>query len=261
MSDFWIDSHAHIASEGLVEDFDALIENAITNNIGKICIICGSVEQIKTSLAKVEGNVMFDLAIGVHPTSVQERSEAEFQEMMTYLDHPQVVAVGEIGLDYYWDDSYKEEQIVMFKRQIKIANEHQLPIAIHTRNSWEDVYNTIKEHPVDGKGIVHCFSEGTEEARKFLDLGFYLGFGGILTFKNGENVRAVLEMTPLNRVITETDSPYLAPVPKRGKRNEPAFVMYVGEKVGELSKMVPNLIQKQVMENYQNLFTKTKLKD
>lgn len=260
MENYWIDSHAHIVSEGLIEDFETLIENAKTNNIGKICIICGSIEQVKTALKKVEHDPMFDLAIGIHPTSVQERSEAEFLEMMAYLDHPQVVALGEIGLDYYWDETYKAEQIVMLKRQIDYANQHKLPIAVHMRNSWEDVYEILKEKPVEAKGVIHCFSEGPDEAKKFLDLDFYLGFGGILTFKNGDNVRAVLEVTPHNRILTETDSPYLAPIPKRGKRNEPANVMYVGEKIGELNKEVPVEIQKVVKENYQNLFTKTILK-
>ena len=259
MEDFWIDSHAHIVSKGLIEDFDEIVKNAIENNVKKICIICGSLNQIEEALKRVEGNTMFDLAVGIHPTTVHERSEEEFQAMMTYLDHPQVVALGEIGLDYYWDLTYKEEQMTMFKRQIELANEHQLPIITHMRNSWEDIYSTLLQNEVNNKGVIHCFSEGPEEAKKFLSLGYYLGFGGILTFKNGDNIRESLEVTPLDRILSETDSPYLAPVPKRGKRNEPAFVMYVGEKIGELNKLVPQKVQAQLIENYQRLFTKTKI--
>ncbi|NLL75123.1 MAG: TatD family hydrolase [Erysipelothrix sp.] len=258
MNNYWIDSHAHIVSEGLIEDFDDIIHNAIENNIGKICIICGSLKQVEEALKRVEGNTMFDLAVGIHPTTVHERSEEEFLAMMAYLDHPQVVAVGEIGLDYYWDETYKVEQNEMFIRQIEYANQHKLPIIVHMRNSWEDIYTTLKDNLVNETGVIHCFSEGVDEANKFLDLGYYLGFGGILTFKNGDNVRDVLSVTPKDRVLSETDSPYLAPVPKRGKRNEPAHVMYVGEKIGELQKEVPDSVKSQIIENYQRLFKKSK---
>lgn len=261
MKPYWIDSHAHIVSDGLIEDFDEIVENAINNNVKKICIICGSLKQVKEALNRVEGNPMFDLAIGIHPTTVHERDEEEFEAMMTYLDHPQVVAVGEIGLDYYWDVSHKELQIEMFKKQIEIANKHKLPVIIHMRNSWEDIYTILESNKVNEVGVIHCFSEGPEEARKFLDLGYYLGFGGILTFKNGDNVREVLEMTPIDRILSETDSPYLAPVPKRGKRNEPSFVMYVGEKIGELNKTVPEDVMKQIIENYKSLFKKSANQD
>lgn len=257
MKEFWIDSHAHMVSEGLIEDFNELIENAKQSNVGKILIICGSLEQVHSALERVENNPMFDLAVGIHPTTVSERSEEEFLSMMEYLDHPQVVALGEIGLDYYWDETYKEEQKLIFKRQIELANQHKLPIITHMRNSWEDIYEILKEFPVQETGVIHCFSEGPEEAEKFLALGYYLGFGGILTFKNGDNVRQVLEVTPKDKILTETDSPYLAPVPKRGKRNEPSFVSYVGKKVGELTKTTPLVLMKQLQENYYRLFKKS----
>lgn len=255
--EYWIDSHCHMVSEGMLEFFEELKERSLENNVRKVLIICGSLKQIEIAIELTQDDNMFDLAVGVHPTTVEDRSEEEFLSMMKYLDHPKVVALGEIGLDYYWDETYKSLQMEYFIKQIQFANEKSLPIIVHLRSSAEDTMTTLKKYPVDNKGVIHCFSEGVSEAMTFLDMGYHLGFGGILTFKNGENVREVLDITPLNRVLTETDSPYLAPVPKRGKKNEPSFVMYVGEKILELKKSRKALIQKQVNENYYNLFNKS----
>lgn len=255
--DYWIDSHCHMVSEGMLEFFEELKERCLENNVRKVLIICGSLDQVEQAIKLTENDPMFDLAVGIHPTTVHERSQEEFAAMMQYLDHPKVVAVGEIGLDYYWDETYKELQLQLFKQQIEIANEKQMPIIVHVRSSVEDTITTLSANPVDKKGVIHCFSEGSQEAKTLLDMGYFLGFGGILTFKNGDNVREALEVTPLNRVLIETDSPYLAPVPKRGKKNEPAFVMYVGEKMIELKKLRKLEIQEQVNKNYYQLFTKS----
>ena len=254
----WIDSHAHMVSEGLLENFESLKQNAIELGVGKVLIICGSLDQIEAAIKLTENDDMFDLAVGVHPTTVQERDEKEFLAMMEYLDHTKVVAVGEIGLDYYWDETYNDQQKEMLIRQIKIANEHALPIIVHLRKSCADVTEVLQKNPVDEKGVIHCFSEGPEEAKVFLDMGYYLGFGGIVTFKNGSNVREVLEMTPMNRILSETDSPYLAPVPKRGKKNEPAFVSYVGEFMTKEKGIEAHDMKEYIQDNYERLFKKTK---
>lgn len=254
---YWIDSHAHMVSEGMLEFFEDLKVRSIESNVKKVLIICGSLDQIEAALKLMEHDDMFDLAVGVHPTTVHERSATEFDSMMAYLDHPKVVAVGEIGLDYYWDETYKDLQKEMFVKQIQIANDKQLPIIVHLRGSHEDVLSTIVKHPVDKKGVIHCFSEGAFEAKKYLDLGFYLGFGGILTFKNGDNVREVLDICPLDRVLSETDSPYLAPVPKRGKKNEPSFVSYVGETIAKQKDINNEDMQKIIIDNYSKLFNKS----
>ena len=255
---YWIDSHAHMVSEGMLEFFDELKLRSIEMNVKKVLIICGSLDQVENAIRLTEHDAMFDLAVGVHPTTVEERSNDEFEAMMAYLDHPKVVAVGEIGLDYYWDETFKELQKEMFIKQIKIANTKQLPIIVHLRSSHDDILATLKRHPVDTKGVIHCFSEGAEEAKQYLDLGYTLGFGGILTFKNGDNVREVLEVTPLDKILTETDSPYLAPVPKRGKKNEPSFVAYVGEMIAKEKKTSDVSIQTQIADNYYKLFNKSK---
>lgn len=253
----WIDSHAHLMSDGLYEDFDQLVENAKENNVEKILIICGNIKEIKRAMDKVENNPMFDLAVGVHPGDVQNIDTEEYEEMMTYLDHPQVVAVGEIGLDYYWSTDHKELQIKRFNEQIDLANQHDLPIIVHLRSSKEDVINTIRNNPVKKFGVIHCFTEEVQDMNNFLGLGFYIGFGGILTFKNGQNVRDALQACPLSRVLSETDSPYLAPVPKRGKRNEPAYVMHSIHSMVELLDLNELEVSKQLKSNYKRLFERS----
>lgn len=255
----WIDSHAHIMSEGLYENFDQLVENAIRNKVEKILIICGNMIEIKRALNKVENNPMFDLAVGVHPGDVQDIEEVEYNEMMMYLDHPQVVAVGEIGLDYYWSTEHKDLQVKRFKEQIDLANQHELPIIVHLRASKEDVLDTIINNPVKKHGVIHCFTEEVEDMKKFLDQGFYIGFGGILTFKNGQNVRDSLLACPLDRILSETDSPYLAPAPKRGKQNEPAYVMHSIYKMGQELELNHSKLSDQLKSNYKRLFERTSL--
>ena len=253
----WIDSHAHIMSDGLYEDFDQIVANAIENKVEKILIICGNMREIHRALEKTENNPMFDLAIGVHPSDVDEISEEEFSEMMTYLAHPQVVAVGEIGLDYYWSIDYKELQIRRFKEQIKIANQLDLPIIVHLRASKEDVLKILTENSVQKRGVIHCFTEEVEDMNNFLQLGFYIGFGGIITFKNGQNVRDALMACPQDRILSETDAPYLAPVPKRGKKNEPAYVMHSAKEIATLLQIEKKDLAGKLSTNYKRLFERS----
>ena len=252
----WIDTHAHIVSDELFERFDEVIENAIKHDVDKIVVICGSMAEVERALSVCEGNDMFDLAIGVHPTSTKEVSIIEQEAMFKYLEHPQVKFVGEIGLDYYWDDSYKDLQIERLVQQINIANEFDLPIIIHIRSSSDDVFDVLRKHTVNRKGIVHCFTEDVESAKRFVDLGYYVGVGGIITFKNGDNIRDLVHNLPFDKILSETDSPYLAPVPKRGKRNESAYVSYVGEYIARLKGMSIVDTQKQLRKNYDRLIKK-----
>lgn len=255
----WIDSHAHLMSDGLFEDFEELVENAENNKVKKILIICGTMNELKRALDKVENNSMFDLAVGVHPSDVSKVDKTEYQEMMSYLEHPQVVAVGEIGLDYYWSEEHKVLQNQRFKEQIELANKHDLPIIVHLRSSKEDIQETLRKNPVNKKGVIHCFTEEVEDMNQFLDLGFYIGFGGILTFKNGQNVRDSLCSCPQDRILSETDSPYLAPVPKRGKRNEPSFVIHSILEMAKLLEIDKEKFATQLEENYTRLFGRTSL--
>ncbi|QIK69045.1 TatD family hydrolase [Erysipelothrix sp. HDW6C] len=262
MNYHWIDSHAHIASEGLFENFDTIVANAKEHGVTKINIICGTPTEVENALSKVNGDAMFDLSIGVHPTEIRELTETDIKALEHFYTHPQVVCVGEIGLDYYWDDSYKNLQEAMFIHQIELANAFDLPIAVHLRNEKDgdsavkDALRILKEHPVNKRGVIHCYTDTVENAKQFLDMGYYLGFGGITTFKNGQNVRDVLEIMPIDRILIETDSPFLAPVPMRGKRNEPAYVSYVGK---HMNNHFGKDMREQLAQNYQQLFIKSKI--
>lgn len=255
----WIDSHAHLMSDGLYEDFEILHEKAKENKIKKILIICGNMKEFNRAMEKVENNPMFDLALGVHPSDVKEVSQKEYLELMSNLNHPQVVAVGEIGLDYYWSQDEKELQKERFQEQIKLANQHDLPIIVHLRSSKEDILKILKENTVHKKGVIHCFTEEVEDMNKFLDMGFFIGFGGILTFKNGQNVRDSLNSCPQDRMLSETDSPYLAPVPKRGKRNEPSFVKYSILEMAKILDVDETKFSSQLEANYKKLFERSNL--
>lgn len=249
----WIDSHAHLVSEPLLEKFETLKKNAVEHGVEKVCIICGNLKEIETALERIESDPFFDIAIGVHPGSVQDIDEEEFEKMMQYLDSPRVKFVGEIGLDYYWDTTYADLQMTYFKRQIALANKKQLPITVHMRNATEAVYEALRSNPVDKKGIIHCFTESVAYAEKFSKLGYTLGVGGVVTFKNGQNVRDILNAVPLSQIITETDSPYLTPVPYRGKENQPAYVSYVGKCIAAELEMDEEKLQKILWDNYTNI--------
>lgn len=255
----WIDSHAHLMSDELFEDFDRNLETMKENKVKKALIICGNLLEIERALAKVENNPMFDLAVGLHPSSVADVEQKEFEEMMTYLNHPQVVAVGEIGLDYYWTDEHKDLQKQRFIEQINLANQNNLPIIVHLRSSKEDIKDILISNPSNKKGVIHCYTETKEYMDIFLNMGYYIGFGGILTFKNGENVRELLLNCPKDRILSETDAPYLAPVPKRGKTNQSSYVFYTCNEMAKLLGMKNDDLSSLISENYQRLFERTKL--
>ncbi len=249
----WVDSHVHLVSDELFSKFDVLKSNMEKHQVEKALIICGNLEEVQRAFDKVEKDPMFDLAIGVHPSSAKRISEDERQAMYRYLSHPKVVAVGEIGLDYYWDQSFNDLQKEVFIEQIRQANKHQLPIIVHMRDSGKDLASLLQRHPVDRKGVIHSFSDETL-TKTFLNMGYHLGFNGIVTFKNGDNVRRILEEVPVNRILSETDAPYLTPEPHRGKRNQPAYVSFVGKKLAELKDVSEDEMKAILKENYERVF-------
>ncbi|MGX7108800.1 TatD family hydrolase [Facklamia miroungae] len=193
--------------------------------------------------------------VGCHPTETIYYDQAFEDDLHAWLELDRVKMLGEIGLDYHWDTSPKDIQIKFFRRQIAIAKEHNLPITIHNREATEDCYRILKEEGVpEAGGIMHSFGEGPEEAKRFLDLGMHLSFSGVLTFKKTDQVRQAALITPLDKLLIETDAPYLAPVPMRGKQNEPAFVKYVAEQLAQLKKLSVDQIAQITSENAFALF-------
>ena len=230
-----IDSHAHLDDLRYDTDRDNVLQRAQTAGIEAIVTIgCDlATSQAAVALAHAHPNIF--ATIGVHPHEAKEIGEGWYESFRSLARHPKVVAYGEIGLDYHYDHSPREIQRQRFREQIHLARELALPLVIHTREAQEDTVMILREEgAVDGGGVFHCFSGDAWLAKDALDLGFYLSFSGVLTFKNATMLRDIAKTVPLDRLMVETDCPYLAPVPYRGKRNEPAYVQYVAEILAEI---------------------------
>ena len=230
-----IDSHAHLDDLRYDTDRDNVLQRAQTAGIEAIVTIgCDlATSQAAVALAHAHPNIF--ATIGVHPHEAKEIGEGWYESFRSLAQHPKVVAYGEIGLDYHYDHSPREIQRQRFREQIHLARELALPLVIHTREAQEDTVKILREEgAVDVGGVFHCFSGDMWLAKDALDLGFYLSFSGVLTFKNATMLRDIAKTVPLDRLMVETDCPYLAPIPYRGKRNEPAYVQYVAETLAEI---------------------------
>lgn len=251
-----IDSHAHIDDEKYDLDREAVIQNARDAGVDIIINPASDEESSRRAVALSEKHPMIYAAVGFHP---HDASAYKFQEhgrmLREWAKKDKVVAIGEIGLDYHYDLSPREDQQKVFVDQMKIAKEVALPIVIHNRESMEDMWRLLKEHfaPEYG-GVMHSFSGSVEMARIFLEMGFYLSVSGTLTFKNARRLPEVVAMMPLDRLLVETDSPYLTPTPYRGKRNEPAYVGFVVEEVARIRGMQPQEVGEITAENTKRIF-------
>lgn len=249
------DSHTHLNAEQFTGEEATIVANAKELGVTEMAVVGFDTPTIAKSL---ELNQLFPEVysiIGWHPTeagSYTKEIESRLEEQLTTA---KVVALGEIGLDYYWMEDPKDVQEKVFRRQIAIAKEHHLPISIHMRDATEDTYRILKEEkaPVQG-GIMHSFSGDLEWAKRFLDLGMHVSFSGVVTFKKALDVQEAATGVPLERLLVETDAPYLAPVPYRGKRNEPGYTRYVVEKIAELREMDPQDVARITRSNAFKLF-------
>jgi len=251
-----IDTHAHLDSAKFDDDRDEVIARALEAGIDTIVNIGFNRETIATTMALAEKYPFVYAAVGWHPTdAVDMKLEEDLAWIETLCGHPKVVAIGEIGLDYYWDTSPKEVQHVVFREQIRLARRLNKPIVIHNRDAHEDVVRLLKEEKAEEVGgIMHCFSGSWETAKKCLDMNFYISFGGPVTFKNARVPKEVLEKVPSDKLLLETDAPYLAPHPHRGKRNESAFVRLVAETAAEIKGVTLEEIAKITSDNGRRCF-------
>ena len=221
--------------------------------------VCAEVEGWNRTVDLMERYPYIYGAIGVHPDDVGALDEEKIQRMHQICQMEKTVAVGEIGLDYYWDKENHEKQIYWFERQLEVAREEKLPFIIHSRDAAKDTLDTMKRlHAGDIGGVVHCFSYGKEMAREYLDMGLSLGIGGVLTFKNARKLVEVVEYAPLESLLLETDSPYLAPVPNRGKRNSSLNIPYVVEKIAEIKGVSREEVEEITWKNSFRVFSKVK---
>lgn len=250
-----IDSHVHLDDERFDGDRDILI-NSLKDNKIELVINIGA--DMNSSMSSIELSKRYDniyAAIGVHPHSASEMTEKTLDELREMSKEDKVIAIGEIGLDYYYDNSPRDIQRKWFREQLELAKELDLPVIIHSRDATKETYDIIKEVQ-DGtlRGVLHCFSGSVEVAMEYIKLGFYISIGGTVTFKNARVVREVAEAVPLDKLLIETDCPYLTPEPYRGKRNEPMFVKYVAEKIAEIRGISVEELAKFTNKNTKELF-------
>lgn len=250
-----IDTHSHIYLPEFSEDQKEMLERAEKEGIRKVLLPAidstTHSEMIGLETANEESCAAM---MGVHPCSVKENFEDELKIARDYLEKRRFIAVGEIGLDFYWDKTFTEQQYAAFHKQIEWALEFDLPIVIHSRNSTDECISVVKEHQKGNlKGVFHCFSGDVNQAKKIIDLGFYMGIGGVVTFKNA-GLDKVMENISLEHIVFETDAPYLAPVPFRGKRNEPSYLKYVVNKLAMIKNVSTDKIAEITTANAEKLF-------
>lgn len=249
------DTHAHLNAEQFAEDQDEVIRRAKENGVGKIVNIGFNRETIPSSLALAEKYDFIYTAVGWHPQDAKDMREEDFDWLRDLSKHEKVVAIGEIGLDYYWDTSPKDVQQKIFRQQIQLAKELNLPIIIHDREAHQDIVDILKQEKAsEVGGIMHCFSGSMEMARECLDMNFYISFGGPVTFKNAKKPKEVAKQVPIDRLLIETDCPYLTPEPYRGKRNESGYVKYVAEAIAQLREMEVEELVNITYKNALSLF-------
>ncbi len=251
----FLDSHAHLDDSDFDSDRAAVIERARAAGLRYILVAGGGTgpERLDSPLAIAEGYDWIYASVGIHPHEARHFTDSHAENILKLARHPKVVAVGEIGLDYYYDHSPRDIQKQVLIRQMELAHELHLPIIIHCRDAWADLREVVAAHwrPTGLGGILHCFTGSREDAHAFLDWGFLISFAGNLTFKKAEKLREVVPLIPLDRLLTETDSPYLAPVPHRGKRNEPAYVRGVTQELARLRNSSEKEIANPVLENFE----------
>lgn len=229
------ETHAHYDDEAFDEDRNELIQSIQNAGIGCVVNIGASLESSRASLELAEKYPYFYAAVGVHPSETMELTDENFNWLREACKNNKVVAVGEIGLDYYWDTPERDIQKKWFVRQMELAKEQKLPAVIHSRDAAEDTLKMIESSNLKSVGgIIHCFSYTKEMAKAYIDMGFYLGIGGVITFKNAKKLKEVVEYAPIESLVLETDSPYLAPEPNRGKRNSSLNLTYVAQKIAEI---------------------------
>lgn len=251
----FIDSHAHLDDSRFDGDRDILIKSLKDNDIELVINIGADLQSSIDSLKLADKYDNIYATIGVHPHSAKEVTEETLEEFRKLAKHPKVVAIGEIGLDFYYDNSPRDIQRKWFREQLKLAKELNLPVVIHSREATKETYDIIKEEQ-DGtlRGVLHCFSASKEVAMEYIKLGFYISLAGPVTFKNARVAKEVAKAVPLDKLLIETDCPYLAPEPNRGRRNEPKYVRYVAEKITELRGIPVEEVAEQTRKNTKELF-------
>lgn len=252
-----IDSHSHIYMERYAADRGEVIARAVDAGVTQLLQVGCNLTESHTVVDLSDRVPGIYASIGVHPHNAIEVTDGILDALSALTVHPKVLAWGEIGLDFYYDNSPRNIQTAAFEAQLQCAIACNLPVVIHTRDAEPETLEMLRRYPVPRGGHVHCFTGTPEMAKALLDLGFHIGFTGIVSFKKADNVRDALRLTPLDRLLLETDSPYLAPIPHRGKRNEPAFIRHVAEAIAEVLAVSTEEVVAHTSKNFYRLYEKS----
>lgn len=249
-----IDTHAHYDDEQFDADRDELLKSMHDGGIGLI-VNAGSTIESWSRIQKLTEEYPFVYgAIGIHPDEAGSLNEDRMSEMERLLDFEKIVAVGEIGLDYYWDKESHDVQKKWFIRQLELARKKEMPVIIHSREAAADTLEIMREYAAGMRAVIHCYSYSAEMAREYVNMGYYIGIGGVVTFKNAKKLKSVVEQIPLTSIVLETDCPYLAPEPYRGKRNSSLYLPYVIEKIAEIKGISTDEVVRQTEGNSRKLY-------
>lgn len=255
------ESHAHYEDSQFDSDREELI-SSLKDCIQYVVNVSSNMETMQKSFQLAEQYSFIYSSAGIHPEYAEEMSIESLKEIASFLSHSKCVAIGEIGLDYHWDEPSREIQKDCFEQQIELAresvikNKKKIPLIIHSRDAAKDTYEIMKSHHCeDVGGVIHCFSYPVEVARQFLDMGFYIGVGGVVTFKNAKKLKDVVSFVPLDRILLETDCPYMAPVPFRGKRNDSRNLVYIAREIAALKGVDYETVTAVTMQNALDLYS------
>ena len=249
----FFDSHAHYNDERFNEDRDELLRAMSKNDVDYIVNAAANIAGSNEGIQLAEKFPSIYAAVGVHPHDVGELEEDAIETLENLSKHPKVVAIGEIGLDYYYDHSPRDIQRLWFERQMALAKKVKLPIIVHSREASQETFDMIKESGLSS-GVIHCYSGSAEMAKEYIKLGFYIGIGGTLTFNNARKTVEVVEQIPLESIVIETDCPYLTPMPHRGKRNDSTYLKYIAQKIGDIKNLSIEEVARVTTDNAKILY-------
>lgn len=250
-----VETHAHYDDKAFDQDREALLTSMKENKISYIVNVGASIESSKSTIALAKQYPFVYGAIGVHPSETGELDDEKLLWLKEQSKGEKIVAIGEIGLDYYWDEPSKEIQHKWFRAQLQLAKEVHLPVIIHSRDAAKDTIDIMKsQHAENLEGVIHCYSYSKETARDYLNMNYYFGIGGVITFSNAKKLVEAVEYIPLNKILLETDCPYLAPMPFRGKRNSSLYLSYIAEKIAQIKGISYEKVIEETSENAKSLY-------
>ena len=249
------ETHAHFEDERYNEDREKELEEVLSAGVTRLVNVGSSLSTSEQCIALAKQHDFIYAAVGIHPDHVAELTDSDIDTIKALCHEPKVVALGEIGLDYYYEDPERHIQQEWFAKQLEVAYEENMPIIVHSRDAAEDTMRLLKEHHGDFlAGIIHCFGYSKEVAREFVKMGFYIGVGGVVTFKNARRLVEVVEDIDLEHIVLETDCPYMAPVPHRGKRNSSKYLPYIADKIAQIKGITVRQVYEQTMKNANKVY-------